>query len=214
VFDKVLITSGPTQEPIDPVRFISNRSSGKTGFHLANEAHKRGMGRVLFITGPSCFIPPGVELLRVETALEMRAAVNEHFAACDVVIMAAAVSDYRSAVLFQEKLKKNRDRTTLELVKNPDILEELGQRKRQGQILVGFAAETGDIFANANKKLARKNLDLLVLNEISPRNPAFGTDDNEVYLLRAGETRKIERTEKARIASLVWDEIIELRSRP
>ena len=122
MFKKVIITSGPTLEPIDPVRFISNRSSGKTGFHLAREAKGRGVGQIVFITGPTFFLPPGVDLIQVETAREMQAAINEHFSQADVVIMAAAVSDYRSAEYFPDKLKKNSDKITLELIKNPDIL--------------------------------------------------------------------------------------------
>ena len=212
VFRKVIITSGPTQEPIDPVRFISNRSSGKTGFHLAMEAKKRGIERVVFVTGPTFFLPTGVELIQVETAQEMQAAILEHFTTAEVLIMAAAVSDYRSAGCFPEKLKKNSEKIILELVKNPDILLELGRRKEKNQILVGFAAETSNIMANAGKKFLDKKLDLLVLNEISPRNPAFGNEENEVYLLRAAGIKKIEKTGKAHIAAVIWDEIFNLRA--
>jgi phosphopantothenoylcysteine decarboxylase/phosphopantothenate--cysteine ligase len=207
VFKKVIITSGPTLEPIDPVRFISNRSSGKTGFHLAHEAKKRGIAQIVFITGPTFYLPAGVELIQVETAREMHAAINEHFNRADVIIMAAAVSDYRSAEYFPEKLKKHSDKITLELVKNPDILQDLGQRKQKKQILVGFAAETGDSIANARKKLLNKNLDLLVLNEISPSNPVFGREENQVYLLRPDGIKRIEKTGKAHVAALIWDEI-------
>ncbi len=210
---KVIITSGPTLEPIDPLRFISNRSSGKTGFHLAMEAKRRDIDRVIFITGPTCFLPVAVDLIQVETAREMHEAVNAHFQGTEVLIMAAAVSDYRSALLSSEKIKKNSEKLTLDLVKNPDILQELGMRKEPGQILVGFAAETNAAIANARKKLTGKNLDLLVLNEISPQNPAFGSDDNEVCILQAGGIRKIERTGKAEIAVLIWDEIFKLRAK-
>jgi phosphopantothenoylcysteine decarboxylase/phosphopantothenate--cysteine ligase len=210
VFKKVIITSGPTLEPIDPVRFISNRSSGKTGFHLAREAKGRGVGQIVFITGPTFCLPPGVDLIQVETAREMQAALNEHFSQADVVIMAAAVSDYRSADYFPGKLKKKSDKITLELIQNPDILSELGRHKQKNQILVGFATETEDIFVNARKKLLNKNLDLLVLNEISPSNPAFGSEHNQVYLLRPDGIKKIEKTDKAHIAALIWDEILEL----
>ncbi len=210
VFKKTIITSGPTLEPIDPVRFISNRSSGKTGFHLACEAKKRGIAQVVFISGPTCCLPPGVELIQVETALEMQAAIHTHFNQADVVIMAAAVCDYRSAEYFPEKLKKNSEKITLDFVKNPDILMDLGRRKRQNQILVGFAAETGDILANARKKMSDKNLDLLVLNEISPANPVFGSEENQVYLLRPDTIKKMERMDKAGVAALIWDEIVAL----
>jgi phosphopantothenoylcysteine decarboxylase / phosphopantothenate---cysteine ligase len=210
VFKKIIITSGPTLEPIDPVRFISNRSSGKTGYHLAMEAKTRGIGPIVFITGPTFFLPGGVDLIQVETAQEMHAAIDEHFSQADVVIMAAAVSDYRSLKYYPDKLKKNSEKIILELVETPDILLELGRRKRKNQILVGFAAETEDIFVNAQKKLLNKNLDLLVLNEISPSNPAFGSEENQVYLLRPDAIKKVEKTSKSHIAALIWDEIIAL----
>jgi phosphopantothenoylcysteine decarboxylase/phosphopantothenate--cysteine ligase len=210
VFKKIIITSGPTLEPIDPVRFISNHSSGKTGYHLAMEAKARGIGPIVFITGPTFFLPSGVNLIQVETAQEMHDAINEHFRQTDVVIMAAAVSDYRSLKYYPDKLKKNSEKIILELVKTPDILLELGQRKRKNQILVGFAAETEDIFVNAQKKLLNKNLDLLILNEISQSNPAFGQEENQVYLLRPDGIKKFEKMNKAHIAALIWDEILEL----
>ncbi|MFH2108377.1 MAG: phosphopantothenoylcysteine decarboxylase [Chrysiogenia bacterium] len=213
MFKKIIITSGPTLEPIDPVRFISNRSSGKSGYHLAMEARKRALGPITFITGPTYYLPAQVEVIRVETALEMRAAIGNHFRQANVIIMAAAVSDYRSLKYYPEKLKKNNDRMTLELVKNPDILLELGRHKRNNQILVGFAAETEDIFANAQNKLMAKNLDLLVLNEISETNPAFGCDENQVYLVRPDGVRKLEKMNKAHIAALIWDEIVSLAGR-
>jgi phosphopantothenoylcysteine decarboxylase/phosphopantothenate--cysteine ligase len=210
VFKKIIITSGPTLEPIDPVRFISNRSSGKTGYHLAMEAKARGIGPIIFITGPTFFMPSGVTLLQVETAQEMHAAIDEHFRQADVVIMAAAVSDYRSLKYYPDKLKKNSEKIILELVKTPDILLELGRHKRKNQILVGFAAETEDIFVNAQKKLLNKNLDLLVLNEISQSNPAFGSEENQVYLLRPDVIKKIEKMNKAQVAARIWDEILDL----
>ena len=141
---------------------------------------------MIFITGPTFFLPRDVDLIQVETAQEMQAAILAHLPGSDVLIMAAAVSDYRSAEYFPEKLKKNSEKFSLELVKNPDILQELGRRKEKDQILVGFAAETSNIMANARKKLLDKKLDLLVLNEISLHNPAFGSEENEVYLLRPG----------------------------
>ena len=213
MFKKILITSGPTLEPIDPVRFISNRSSGKTGYHLAMEARVRNLGHVTFITGPTAYLPTQTEIIQVETAQEMRAAVGEHFRQADVIIMAAAVGDYRSLKYYPDKMKKSGERITLELVKNPDILLELGQHKRKNQILVGFAAETEDIFANAQKKLLAKNLDLLVLNEISEANPAFGSDENQVYLVRPDGVQRLEKLSKAHIATLIWDDIIALAGR-
>lgn len=213
MFNRILITSGPTIEPIDPVRYLSNRSSGKTGFHLAAEALRRGLGPVVFISGPTAFIPEQVEVIRVESAQEMRAAVNLHARQADVIIMAAAVSDYRSLKYYPDKMKKSGERLTLALVKNPDILLELGRDKRPGQVLVGFAAETEDIFVNAQKKLLAKNLDLLVLNEISAANPAFGRDENQVYLVRRDGVRRLETMSKALVAAQIWDEIIGLAGR-
>ncbi len=139
--------------------------------------------------------------------------MNAHARQADVIIMAAAVSDYRSLKYYPDKMKKSGERLTLELVKNPDILLELGRNKRRGQILVGFAAETEDIFVNAQKKLQAKNLDLLVLNEISEANPAFGRDENQVYLVRPDGVRRLEDMSKALIAARVWDEIIDLAGR-
>lgn len=210
MFSRILITSGPTIEPIDPVRFLSNRSSGMTGYQLAVSALARNLGPVSFVTGPSAWLPVGVELVRVETALEMRQAVIERLPQADAVIMAAAVSDYRSLKYYPEKLKKSGERLTLELMRNPDILLEAGQCKRPGQILVGFAAETDDIFANAQRKLQAKNLDLLVLNEISEANPAFGREENQVFLVRADGVRRLERMSKALVASRIWDEVVAL----
>jgi phosphopantothenoylcysteine decarboxylase/phosphopantothenate--cysteine ligase len=208
VFKKIIIAAGPTLEPIDPVRFLSNRSSGKSGYHLAMEARMRGIGPITFITGPTTYLPAQVELIQVETALEMQAAIGSHFRQAEVIIMAAAVSDYRSLKYYPDKIKKNSDRITLELVKNPDILLELGRHKRKNQILVGFAAETEDIFANAQKKLIDKNLDLLILNEISEANPAFNCEENQVYLVRPDGVRKLEKMNKAHIAAVIWDDII------
>lgn len=210
MFKKIIITSGPTLEPIDPVRFISNRSSGKTGYHLAMEAKARGIGPIVFITGPTYFLPSGMDLLHVETTQEMQAAIDKHVNEADVLIMAAAVSDYRSAKYYPDKLKKIGDKIMLELVRTPDILLGLGQRKRKDQLLVGFAAETEDIFANAQKKLLAKNLDLLVLNEISENNPAFGSEENQVYLLRHDGIKKLEKMNKAHVAAFIWDEILDL----
>jgi len=210
VFNKIVIASGPTLEPIDPVRFLSNRSSGKTGYHLAMEARVRDIGPITFITGPTVYLPIQVELIQVETAQEMRAAIGEHFRSSDVIIMAAAVSDYSSLKYYPEKMKKDSERITLELVKNPDILLELGLHKRKNQILVGFAAESEDIFVNAQKKLIAKNLDLLVLNEISEANPAFGCDENQVYLVRPEGVRKLEKMNKAHIAAVIWDDIVSM----
>ncbi len=207
MFKKVIITSGPTIEPIDPVRYISNRSSGKTGYHLALEANARNCSRISFITGPTNFLPSQVDLVQVETTLEMRAKILKQFNNADVVIMAAAICDYKSHKYYSEKLKSSKGDVTLKLVKNPDILFELGQKKKKNQILVGFAAETDNIFENAEKKLDSKNLDLLVLNQISEDNPAFDVDYNQVYFVTGNGIKKFDMMTKSQVAALVWDEI-------
>ncbi len=213
MFKRVIITSGPTIEPIDPVRFISNRSSGRSGFQLASEAVKRGIEEIIFITGPTCYIPTGkgVTVIPVETAVDMRTQLFRYFNDADVVIMAAAISDYRAALYSTEKIKKDQDTLTLQLVKNPDLLFELGQKKRVDQIIVGYAAETHDIFENARKKFEYKNLDLLVLNEISTQNPAFGAENNQVYLVTAEGFRRLDKMEKSTLAIHIWDEVYKLK---
>lgn len=210
MFKKVLITSGPTIEPIDPIRFISNRSSGKTGYYLAVEAKNRGIPEIVFLTGPSHFIPPQATVIRVETALQMREQLRSHTGTSDVIIMAAAVGDYRPVSFQPEKIKKHADKLLLELVKNPDLLLEIGQNKRPGQILVGYAAETDRIFENAEKKLVAKNLDLLVLNQVSSENPAFAVDDNQVYLISRQGTRSLPTMTKAETAVKIWEAIDEI----
>jgi phosphopantothenoylcysteine decarboxylase/phosphopantothenate--cysteine ligase len=207
MFKRVIITSGPTIEPIDPVRYISNRSSGRSGLHLADEAVKRGIAEIIFITGPTCFSPGGVTFILVETALEMRLQLQRYSNDADVIMMAAAVSDYRVANYFPQKIKKDQDTLTLQLVKNPDLLFELGQKKQPHQVLVGYAAETHNIFEHAGKKFEKKNLDLLILNEVSRENPAFNTEENQVYLITSAGMRKLEKMEKSALAARIWDEV-------
>lgn len=210
MFKCVIIVSGPTIEPIDPVRFISNRSSGKSGLQLAREAIKRGIEEIIFITGPTCCPPGGVTLIPVETALEMQSQLHRYSNKAEVIIMSAAVSDYRVEKYSQRKIKKDNDTLLLQLVKNPDLLFELGQRKRPGQILVGYAAETHNILENAIKKFEKKNLDLLVLNEVSGENPAFGTEENQVYLFTSVGMQKLEKMNKSTLAVHIWDEIYKI----
>lgn len=210
MFNRIVIASGPTVEPIDPVRFISNRSSGKTGYHLAEAANQRELGEVIFITGPTCYLPTKVKFISVETAEQMRDAVMQYYEDTNVMIMAAAVCDYKVARYQPRKIKKTEDRLLLELNRNPDILAELGAKKNSGQILVGFAAETDRVFEHAREKFRKKNLDLLVLNEISLENPAFGEEQNEVSLLDRHGFRNLEKMAKSSIAFHIWDQIIEL----
>jgi len=212
MINKVVIASGPTVEPIDPVRYISNRSSGKSGFYLAHEAVKRGIGDICFITGPTRFIPKDVRVIQVETALQMREKLALEYRDAQVIVMAAAVGDYRVAEYRPKKIKKNEDTLTLKLVKNPDLLAELGRNKETSQVLVGYAAETDHILENGRSKLERKNLDLLVLNQVSDANPAFNVDYNQVYLLTSGNSKQLPRLDKSEIAREIWDEIYRLES--
>jgi phosphopantothenoylcysteine decarboxylase/phosphopantothenate--cysteine ligase len=169
----VIITAGPTQEPIDPVRHISNRSSGKTGFALAEAARRRG-ARVILVTGPTHREAPlGVTCIRIQTALEMRQAVLDHYGEADVVIKTAAVADFRPKFVAQDKVKKDAAELSIPLERNPDILAELGQHKGQ-RVLVGFAAETQDLMANAAQKVRTKHLDFIVANDIS--DPSIGME--------------------------------------
>lgn len=208
---RVIITSGPTVEPIDPVRYISNRSSGKTGFQLANEAKKQQIEEIIFITGPTYYLPQGVTLVQIETALEMREQIHKYRDTADVIIMAAAVSDYRPAHNALQKIKKTGTTLSLELVPNPDVLKELGQQKQPGQILVGFAAETEDIYKHAKQKFEKKNLDFLVLNQISAENPAFNVDYNQVYFVTSNGIEQLPRLSKTEIAGRIWAKVRLLR---
>ena len=203
----VLVSAGPTQEPIDPVRFISNPSSGKMGFAIARAAEYRG-ARVVLVSGPVHLPDPmGVTVVRVRTAAEMAEAVFAHMDAADIIIKSAAVSDYRPATSAEHKIKKSDDETALPLARTMDILKTIGQRKK-GQILVGFAAETQDLVANAGKKLAQKNLDMIVGNLIGPSDSGFGSDTNRVTLfLRDGTSESLPAIEKAEVAHAILDRI-------
>ncbi|MBP1678545.1 MAG: phosphopantothenoylcysteine decarboxylase [Bacteroidetes bacterium] len=209
----VLVTAGPTYEPIDPVRFIGNRSSGKMGFALAAAAAQRG-GDVTLISGPVALrTPRNTRRVDVATAAEMQAAVEREFPAADLVIMAAAVGDFAPVSPSQSKLKREQldgDRLTLEFTKNPDILKSIGQRKRH-QVLVGFALETDDELANARNKLAAKNLDAVVLNNPTVPGAGFGTDTNVVTVLTArGEAESLPLQPKTTVAHEILNRIIPL----
>lgn len=186
----VLVTAGGTHEPIDPVRYIGNHSSGKTGFAIAEEAARRG-ARVFLVTGPTHLPDPfGCEVVRVQTALQMRAAVLARAHAADAIVMSAAVADFRPAVAAADKIKKTEAPEAIALERNPDILAELGARDLRA-MLVGFAAETTDVEANAKSKLEAKGCDLIVANDVSDPSLGFGTDDNRVlFVTREG----VERT--------------------
>jgi len=207
---KVVVTAGGTREKIDPVRYLTNHSSGKMGYALAIEAAKRG-AEVTLISGPTALKKPtGVNFVAIETTAQLAAAVKKAYRETDIMIMAAAVADYRVSHPATQKVKKSNDHWQIDLVKNEDILFELGQTK-QKQILVGFAAETENLLANAQAKLAKKNLDLLVANDVSRKDIGFATDANEVTLLKPDTPPKLlKRAEKTVIAKLILDEIVTL----
>jgi phosphopantothenoylcysteine decarboxylase/phosphopantothenate--cysteine ligase len=207
----VLITAGPTQEPLDAVRYLSNRSSGKMGYALAAGALERG-ARVILVSGPVHLEPPGgAEVVRVHTAVEMRAAVMEHLAEATVIIKAAAVADYHRVNAPSYKVKKTAARLSLELDPTPDILAELGRMKGD-RLLVGFAAETDNLVEEARRKLESKNCDMVVANLVSAEGEGFESDENEVVLvLSTGEAIPVKRAPKTAIAHRIFDEMIKLR---
>jgi len=208
--ERVVITAGPTREPIDPVRYISNRSSGRMGYALATAAARRG-AQVTLVSGPTALVPPaGAVFVPVQTAEEMREAVLQHAARATIVIKAAAVADYRVQKPAAQKIKGKRD-LTLELTPNPDILAEVAARAG-GSFIVGFAAETNDVVANARAKLEAKGIDLLVANDVSRRDIGFDAEDNEVLLIdRWGGGRPLPRMPKTAVADAILDEILALR---
>ncbi|MFB3885070.1 MAG: bifunctional phosphopantothenoylcysteine decarboxylase/phosphopantothenate--cysteine ligase CoaBC [Thermodesulfobacteriota bacterium] len=206
--EKILITGGPTQEPIDPVRFLTNRSSGKMGYALAKVARRRG-AEVVFITGPTSLpIPRGdIKVFPVRTAEEMREAVLTHMTGCSVVIKAAAVSDYRPRKVNLQKLKKAESALSLELEKTEDILKEVGKMKGN-RVLVGFAAETENLLSNARKKLKEKNLDLIVANDVTRPDAGFEADTNQVKILfSSGEVKDLPLMSKEEVSQVILDEV-------
>jgi phosphopantothenoylcysteine decarboxylase/phosphopantothenate--cysteine ligase len=209
--DRLVVTAGPTREPIDPVRYISNRSSGKMGYRLAAAALRRGAA-VTLVSGPTNLPPPGgAVFVPVETAEEMREAVLQHSERATLVVKAAAVADYRVRAPAAAKIKGKRD-LTLDLVPNPDILKEVAAA-RTGAFIVGFAAETHDVVANAQAKLESKGVDLLVVNDVSQAGIGFDAEDNEVLLLdRWGGRRALPRMPKSEVADAILSHVLALRS--
>jgi phosphopantothenoylcysteine decarboxylase/phosphopantothenate--cysteine ligase len=209
--ERILITGGPTQEPMDPVRFITNRSSGKMGYALAKIARRRG-AEVILISGPTSLSLPrrDIQYVPVRTAEEMRNAVFAHLEGSSVVIKAAAVSDYRPKVISEKKIKKGDSEYTLALERTKDILEELG-KKKENRILVGFAAETEDLIAHAKKKLQEKNLDLIVANDVTQPGAGFGLDTNQVKILTpSGQVKDLPLATKEEISRVILDHVVGL----
>lgn len=210
---RVMITAGPTVEPIDPVRYISNHSSGKTGYAIAKAAALRG-ARVTLVSGPVALPEPeGVSVVHVKTALEMMAAAEDAFEDADIALFAAAVADMRPEHAADRKLKKgvsDADLGTIKLVENPDILATLGARKTR-QVVVGFAAETNDVVTNAQAKLRKKHADLIVGNKVG-EGLAFGTDDNSVYFVDEEEVEELPSMPKTKLADIILDRALEYLS--
>ena len=210
--EHILITAGPTQEQVDPIRFLTNRSSGKMGYALAHASQKRG-AEVLLVTGPTTITPPPhVRTIPVTSALDMDKAVSRHYKSCTIVIKTAAVADYRPKKFSREKMKKTQKSLTLELERNPDILYKLGKNKGK-RFLVGFAAETKNLISQAKGKLDRKNLDLIVVNHALQKEGGFGSDNNEVTLIDyEGRVETLPRMEKTGLADKILDRIKELKA--
>lgn len=207
----VVVTAGPTAEPLDPVRYITNRSSGKMGYAIAEAAHARG-AHVTLISGPTAIQPPkGVDVVRIGTTQELYDAVLGH-AGADVVIQAAAPADYRAREISPTKIKRTGDSLMIELVPNPDIAAALGARKHPGQTLVGFAAETNNVIENAQGKLKRKSLDLIVANDVTRAGAGFDVDTNIVTLIDGEGMKELPMMTKREVADGILDRVAELRA--
>lgn len=209
----VLVTAGPTREKIDPIRFISNYSTGTFGYEIAREAKARG-AEVVLISGPTCLeTPRGVRRIPVESALEMKRAVDKEFKNCGCIIMAAAVSDWRVKAPASTKIKRRGGKKVLELVENPDILAELGRHKA-GRILVGFALETDNLEKNALKKLKEKHLDLIVANRLDEKGKAFSDNRTSVLLIdKFGKKIAINNKTKKELAKIILDKALNLNTK-
>ena len=209
--ERVLVTAGPTREDIDPVRFLSNRSSGKMGYAVARAAARRG-AKVVLVTGPTALeTPGGVERVDVRSAEDMLRAVEARFPECTLAVFAAAVADYRAVEPSESKIKRTQDALTLRLEPNPDILATVAREKGE-RLVVGFAAETDNVAENARKKLAQKNADVMVANDVTAEGAGFDVDTNMVTLLSCdGRDLALPRLTKAEVAERILDEVLRLR---
>lgn len=205
---KILVTAGPTREPLDPARFISNRSSGKMGYAIAQEAWRRG-AEVTLVSGPTSLKPiNGIETICIETANEMKDAVDEFAPSSSIIVKAAAVSDFKPSNYSKEKVKKEDGADSMTLSRNTDILYELGKNKVEGQILVGFAAETSNHLEEGRRKLTKKNLDVIAVNSIAGTNTGFEADTNKLTLLDDNSKVELPLTTKEHTANLFWNHIL------
>ncbi len=211
--ETVLVTAGPTVEPLDAVRFIGNRSSGKMGYAIAEAARRRG-ARVFLVSGPTHLEPPfGVEVEQVDTAEEMANSVIARLPEIGIILMAAAVADFRPAEYRKEKIKRRQGLRSLRLKPTRDILAEVSRRRKSGQIVVGFAAETDRVVENAAQKIRSKKLDLIVANDVTQEGAGFSVDTNVVTLVFPdGTTRALEKMTKLDVANRILDEVVRLRS--
>ena len=208
---KVCVTAGPTREAIDPVRFISNHSTGKMGYAVARNAMLRGAEVTLIAGQTSLADVPFVNMVRVVSAKDMYDAVMEHAKDADIVVKAAAVADYRPAEVSDEKIKKKDDNMSIKLERTQDIIGELGKNKKKGQFLCGFSMETQNVLENSKEKLKKKNLDMIAANDLRARGAGFGTDTNLVTLITPSEVRSLEIMSKDEVAAGIFDYILELR---
>jgi phosphopantothenoylcysteine decarboxylase/phosphopantothenate--cysteine ligase len=209
--ETVLVTAGPTREPIDPVRFIGNRSSGKMGFAIAEAARARG-ARVILIAGPtSVDAPSGMEVVRVERTQEMLDASLSRLAEASIVIKTAAVADYKTVIVHEQKLKRTNSSLTLELEKTADVLAAIAAA-RTNQIVIGFAAETDNVIENARKKLENKHLDAVVVNDVSQPGIGFDSDQNTVTIVSRSAEQSVPRTSKREVADRILDEVVRIKN--
>ncbi|MCL1980267.1 MAG: bifunctional phosphopantothenoylcysteine decarboxylase/phosphopantothenate--cysteine ligase CoaBC [Proteobacteria bacterium] len=210
----VLITAGPTREALDPARFLSNRSSGKMGFALARTARRRG-ATVILVAGPVQLPdPPEIEVVHVTTAEEMRRAVMDRAATAHVVVKSAAVADFRPSTYADHKIKKTPQGIQIDLIKNPDILAELGAHRLSGQILVGFAAESRDHAGEGQRKLIEKNVDLMVVNDILGKATGFDVETNQVTLMDREAAVTLPLLSKEETADRIWDKVLQMQNGP
>lgn len=207
----IIVTAGPTREAIDPVRFISNHSTGKMGYAIAEKAAERG-AKVYLISGPTALkAPNGVILIPVGSAKDMQKRIMEHFDEAQIIIKSAAVADYAPAVVHDQKIKKSGENLTIELVKNPDILYELGKIKGD-KVLVGFAMETQNLIENAKEKVLKKNLDFIVANDLFTEGAGFASDTNVVKIIhRSGNVEELPKMTKLQLADLILDRILQIK---
>ena len=205
---QVLITAGPTEEAIDPVRYITNHSTGKMGYAIARAAMERG-ARVTLVTGPVSLTPPMfVEVVNVRSAAEMADVVKAKAGECDIIIKSAAVADYRPAKVAKEKIKKNGEASSIALERTEDILAYLGAHKKKGQFICGFSMETENMLENSKKKLEKKNVDMIVANNLKTEGAGFGTDTNVVTIIMADETWQLPIMSKDEVANAIFDTIL------